>query len=66
MLQQLAQLQIELQHMNSENQRLRDMLSQVSNNYSTLQMHLVALMQQQQKHRADSTQEHEVTINIQL
>lgn len=60
MLQQLAQLQIELQRMNSENQRLRDMLGQVSNNYSTLQMHLVALMQQQQNQRADSTQEHEV------
>lgn len=60
MLLQLAQLQIELQRMNSENQRLRDMLGQVSNNYSTLQMHLVAIMQQQQKHQADSRQGQEV------
>ncbi|KAG2688358.1 hypothetical protein I3843_09G093500 [Carya illinoinensis] len=57
---ELAQLQIELQRMNSENQRLRDMLGQVSNNYSTLQMHLVAIMQQQQKHQADSRQGQEV------
>jgi hypothetical protein len=59
---QLAQLQTELQRMNSENQRLRDMLGQVTNNYSVLQMHLVGFMQQQQQqnHGADSTQEHEV------
>lgn len=57
---ELAQLQVELQHMNSENQRLRDMLGQVTNNYSVLQMHLVAFMQQQQNHGADRTQEHEV------
>lgn len=57
---QLAQLQVEFQHMNLENQRLRDMLGQVTNNYSVLQMHLVAFMQQQQNHGADRTQEHEV------
>jgi hypothetical protein len=58
---QLAQLQMELQRMNSENQRLRDMLGQVTNNYSVLQMHLVAFMQQQQNQgAADTTQDHEV------
>ena len=58
---QLAQLQMELQRMNIENQRLKDMLGQVSNNYSVLHHHLVALMQQQQTHGADSAQENEVT-----
>lgn len=49
--------------MNAENQKLRDMLSHVSNNYSALQMHLVTLMQQQRNQGTESTQEHEV-INI--
>ncbi|XP_018849815.1 probable WRKY transcription factor 31 [Juglans regia] len=57
---ELAQLQTELQSMNSENQKLRDMLSRVSNNYSVLQMHLVGLMKQQQNHGTDSTNDHEV------
>ena len=47
--------------MNIENQRLKDMLGQVSNNYSVLHNHLVTLMQQQQTHGADSAQENEVT-----
>nr|QGQ64040.1 WRKY transcription factor 17 [Santalum album] len=45
---ELAVLQAEVERMNAENQRLREMLSQVSNNYSALQMHLVSLMKQQQ------------------
>ncbi|EEF43831.1 probable WRKY transcription factor 31 [Ricinus communis] len=59
---ELAQLQIDLQRMNNENQRLRDMLTQVTNNYNALQMHLVALMQQQQQqnHGPEATHEHEV------
>lgn len=56
---QLAQLQVELQKMNSENQRLKDMLSQVTNNYSALQMHFVALMQQR-NHGVESNKEQEV------
>ncbi|KAL5990107.1 hypothetical protein ACLOJK_011004 [Asimina triloba] len=43
---ELAVLQAELDRMNEENQRLKGMLSQVSNNYNALQMHLVAMMQQ--------------------
>lgn len=51
--------------MNAENQRLRGMLSQVSSNYSALQMHLVALMQQQQNSTAhDGTQEREVIFTL--
>lgn len=38
--------------MNAENHKLRDMLSHVSNNYSSLQMHLLTLMQQQQQNQA--------------
>lgn len=45
--------------MNVENQRLKDMLSHVSSNYTALHMHLAALMQQQQIQRTQST-EHEV------
>lgn len=44
---QLAVLQAELGRMNAENQRLREMLSQVTSNYNTVQMHLVTLMQQE-------------------
>ncbi|KZV16143.1 WRKY family transcription factor [Dorcoceras hygrometricum] len=57
---ELAQLQVELERMNAENQRLRGMLTQVSNNYTAMQMHLVTLMQHQQISRTDSTQEHEI------
>ncbi|XP_073029832.1 probable WRKY transcription factor 31 [Primulina eburnea] len=57
---ELAQLQVELERMNAENQRLRGMLTQVSNNYTAMQMHLVTLMQQQQISITDSTQEHEI------
>lgn len=44
----LAELQVELQRMNSENQKLRGMLTQVNNNYNALNMQLEALMHQQQ------------------
>jgi len=58
---QLAQLQVELQRMNSENKKLKEMLSHVTGNYTALQMHLVTLMQQNQQ-RTGST-ENEVVIN---
>lgn len=54
---ELAQLQVELERMNSENQKLRGMLNQVSNNYSALQMHLVTFMQQQQNRASESVPE---------
>lgn len=63
----MAQLQIELKKMNTENQRLREMLSHVNNNYNTLQMHLLTLMQQQQQQQKakpeHSENHHEVKIN---
>ncbi|XP_043690910.1 probable WRKY transcription factor 31 [Telopea speciosissima] len=59
---ELAVLQAELNRMNEENQRLRGMVNQVSNNYNNLQMHLITLMQQQQqqKRKPETTQEHEM------
>ncbi|CAK9146873.1 unnamed protein product [Ilex paraguariensis] len=57
---EMVLLQVELERMNTENQRLRGMLSTVSNNYSALQMHLVTLMQQQQSSKTETTQELEV------
>ncbi|KAK7245887.1 hypothetical protein RIF29_40741 [Crotalaria pallida] len=57
---ELAQLQVELQRMNAENQKLKEMLNHVSGNYTALQMHLVALMQQQQKPRSETTTENDV------
>nr|WGV38210.1 WRKY [Loropetalum chinense var. rubrum] len=45
----LAVLQAELERMNMENQRLRDMLNHVTGNYHALQMHMVTLMQDHQK-----------------
>nr|QCV57295.1 WRKY transcription factor [Fagopyrum tataricum] len=45
---ELAKLQVELEQMNIENERLKGMLAQVSQNYTALQMHVVAIMQQHQ------------------
>ncbi|XWS47423.1 hypothetical protein CRYUN_Cryun14cG0150800 [Craigia yunnanensis] len=54
---ELAVLQAELGRMNTENQRLREMLSQVTSNYHTVQMHLVTLMQQQHDGKAEKAEE---------
>lgn len=42
--------------MNAENQRLKEMLGQVTNNYTALQTHLVAVMHQQQQNQAAADQ----------
>ncbi|GMI69092.1 hypothetical protein like AT1G62300 [Hibiscus trionum] len=54
---ELAVLQVELERMNTENQRLREMLSQVTSNYNTVQKHLVTLMQQQRDGKGEKTEE---------
>ncbi|XVF20991.1 hypothetical protein REPUB_Repub12eG0052100 [Reevesia pubescens] len=54
---ELVVLQAELERMNAENQRLREMLSQVTSNYNTVQMHLVTLMQQQHDEKAEKAEE---------
>lgn len=58
MFDQLIQIQSELERMNIENQRLRGMLSQVTNNYAALQVHLATIMEQQNA-RAGRAQEHD-------
>nr|UVI62184.1 WRKY transcription factor [Rehmannia glutinosa] len=50
---EVGQLQVELERMKAENQRLRGMLAQVSNNYTAMQMQLVTLMQHQQNSQVD-------------
>nr|AJF11717.1 WRKY42 [Chrysanthemum x morifolium] len=45
----LAKIQSELEKTNLENQRLKEMYLQVSNNYSALQVQFVALMQQHEQ-----------------
>ncbi|XVF87770.1 hypothetical protein PTKIN_Ptkin18bG0147400 [Pterospermum kingtungense] len=59
---EMAQIQMELKRMNAENQKLRDMLSHVSSNYTALQMHLMTLMQQQTNRGAKTAQEHEIQV----
>uniref|UniRef100_A0A1J3K8Y5 WRKY transcription factor 6 n=1 Tax=Noccaea caerulescens TaxID=107243 RepID=A0A1J3K8Y5_NOCCA len=46
---ELVKLQDELKKMTTENQKLKELLAQVSSNYTSLHMHLVSLMQQQQQ-----------------
>ncbi|KAK8575438.1 hypothetical protein V6N13_033325 [Hibiscus sabdariffa] len=53
---QVAQLQVELKRVNAENQKLKDMVSNVSNNYSALQLHLATLVQHQRTRGAEDTQ----------
>lgn len=43
----MSVLHAELERMNGENKRLKEMLNQVTANYSALQMHAVSLMQNQ-------------------
>ncbi|KAJ0914736.1 putative transcription factor WRKY family [Helianthus annuus] len=50
-------LQYELEKMNTENQRLRGMLSQVTNNYTVLKLHVANEMQKQQNQKVDYHQE---------
>ncbi|KAL4555542.1 hypothetical protein LXL04_038164 [Taraxacum kok-saghyz] len=57
---ELAVVQAELERMNTENQRLREVLDQVTNNYNTLQMHLVTMMQQKQREE-QSTEDHKTS-----
>lgn len=44
---QRAVLQAELERINAENQRLKEMLNQVTSNYQALQMHFTTLIQNQ-------------------
>ncbi|XP_039049754.1 probable WRKY transcription factor 31 [Hibiscus syriacus] len=57
---ELAELQVKFKSMLAENQKLRNMISHVSNNYTALQMHLVTLMKQQRNQGVKTTHEHEI------
>ncbi|CAI0460356.1 unnamed protein product [Linum tenue] len=50
---EMVVLQAELERVKVENLRLRDMLNQVNNNYSALQMHVMSLMHDQKPPPAD-------------
>ncbi|XWS30961.1 hypothetical protein CRYUN_Cryun23aG0036100 [Craigia yunnanensis] len=63
---ELAVLQAELERMNAENQRLREILSQVTSNYNTVQMHLVTLMQQQHDGKAEKAEEQDQMVEENL
>ena len=52
--------------MKAENQRLREMLSQVTSNYNTVQMHLLTLMQQQHDGKAEKTEEQDQMVEEKL
>ncbi|KAK2649388.1 hypothetical protein Ddye_016877 [Dipteronia dyeriana] len=54
---EFAVLQAELDRMNTENQRLRNTLNELTNNYNILQMHLVTLRQEQ---KVENNEEHVV------
>ncbi|KAL0904829.1 hypothetical protein M5K25_026984 [Dendrobium thyrsiflorum] len=64
---ELVAMQSELGRMTEENQRLRGMLSQVTNNYNALHMHFMALMQQRnQNSKSNITQSQEAVSDDQL
>ena len=52
-----AQLREELKKASEDNQRLKQMLSQTTNNFNSLQMQLVAVMRQQEDHHHLATTE---------
>ncbi|KAI3711143.1 hypothetical protein L2E82_41015 [Cichorium intybus] len=63
-LDKLKEIQNELERMNIENQRLREMCIQVSNNYNALQMHYVTLMHQQdQEFKNESIQKQDQNVD---
>ncbi|PKU79527.1 probable WRKY transcription factor 31 [Dendrobium catenatum] len=65
---ELVAMQSELGRMTEENQRLRGMLSQVTNNYNALHMHFMALMQQRNQNNKSNniTQSQEAVSDDQL
>ncbi|XP_008797553.1 probable WRKY transcription factor 31 [Phoenix dactylifera] len=57
---ELAAVRAELGRMNQENQRLKGMLVHATNNYNSLHMHFITLMQERNR-RNGSPQSHEVS-----
>lgn len=50
---QVGVLKNELERMNSENERLKELLNQATNKYNGLQVHLQTIIQEQQKGAAE-------------
>ncbi|PON35116.1 WRKY domain containing protein [Parasponia andersonii] len=59
---ELAVLHAEFEQMKAENQRLKNMLNQVTNNYNALQMHLFALTQNQNRKPENSSDGHGLVV----
>ncbi|KAL9669715.1 hypothetical protein QQ045_007263 [Rhodiola kirilowii] len=57
---QVSLMKMELGRLTAENQRLKEMFTQVSHSYQALQMHLVAFMHQQQVPVLESAQNNEM------
>lgn len=53
MMQQVAVARAEMERINIENQRLKGMINQLNNSYHSLQMHLLALIQQHRNQRIE-------------
>ncbi|KAL2496878.1 WRKY transcription factor 6 [Forsythia ovata] len=58
---EMVVLRAEIERMNSENRHLKDTLNQVTNNYHTLQMHLMTLMQQQERDHQRANDDNGIT-----
>ncbi|KAM7492356.1 hypothetical protein LguiA_035277 [Lonicera macranthoides] len=63
---ELAVVQAELKRLSTENQQLREMVNQATNNYNNLQLHLATLLQQQQEAENNTEEEHKVKIEDRL
>lgn len=61
---QLIHVQAELNQMHVENERLRDGINQVNNNYNDLKMHLATLLtsQHRQIRNGKNDKDHEVVL----
>jgi hypothetical protein len=58
---QLALAKSEIGRLNEENKQLKNMLTRVTTNYNSLQMHVLTLMQHRNSHRGLGAPGHEVT-----
>lgn len=57
-----AQLKEELKKVSEENQRLKEMLSQTTNDFNSLQMQLVSVMRQQEDHHHLVINQHSIIL----
>ncbi|XP_039837104.1 WRKY transcription factor 42-like [Panicum virgatum] len=60
---ELALAKSEIGRLNEENKQLKNMLSRVTTNYNSLQMHVLTLMQQRNNHRGLGAPGHELNVD---